>query len=183
MELYQPSSDSNLIVEQVALHVKKGMKALDMGAGSGVIVEALLKKTGRVTGSDVNPYAIEYCGKKYPKAKFIQSNLFENIKGKFDVITFNPPYLPEDKREDLETALMTTGGSEGNELLLKFMKQAKEHLTPKGFIITLFSTLTKPDAVFKKTREMGYKHEVLSTKKLFFEELFCVRFQKKKLIK
>jgi len=179
MELYEPGSDSNLIAEQVLLHVKKDMKALDMGTGSGVIVEALLKETSDVTGSDVNPYAVEYCTKKYPKAKFVQSNLFENIKGEFDVITFNPPYLPEDKREDLETTLMTTGGSEGNELLLKFMKQAKEHSTPKGFIITLFSTLTKPDVVFKKTDEMGYEHEVLGTKKLFFETLYCVKFKRK----
>ena len=179
MELYEPGSDSNLIVDQVALNVKNGMKALDMGTGSGVIVEALLKETGDVTGSDVNPYAVDYCSKKYPKARFIQSNLFENVKGKFDVITFNPPYLPEDKREDLETALMTTGAPEGHELLLKFMKQARKHLTPKGFIITLFSTLTKPDVVFKKTQEMGYEHEVLSTKKLFFEELYCVRFSLK----
>ena len=176
MEIYEPREDSELIVEQVDKLVKKGMKALDVGTGSGIIAAALLKKTSDVTGSDVNPYAVSYCRKKYPKAKFIQSNLFEDIRGKFDVITFNPPYLPEHKGEDLETALMTTGGAKGYELLLKFLKQAKEHLTSNGFIITVFSTITHEDIVFKEAEKLGYEHEILSTKKLFFETLFCVKF-------
>ena len=178
MSVYQAAEDSNLIVENVPKQVKKGMKTLDMGTGSGVIVEALLKITNKVTGVDVNPYAIDFCRKKFPKTRFIQSNLFEDVNDKFDVITFNPPYLPEDKREDLETALMTSGGEKGYELLLKFLKQARNHLTPKGFIITLFSTLTKPDVVLEKAKELGYKNEVLESKKMFFETLFCVKFKR-----
>lgn len=176
MELYEPREDSNLLVQEVIKHVPKGVKALDMGTGSGVIVEALLKKTKDVTGADVNPYPIEYCAKKFPKAKFVQSDLFSNIKEKYDVITFNPPYLPENKREDLETALQVSGGTEGYELLLKFLNQARDHLTKKGFILTVFSTLTKPDVIFKKAEELGYKHETLNTQKIFFETLYCVRF-------
>ncbi len=178
MELYPPSDDSNLIIDCIPEQVSKGVKCLDMGTGSGVIVKELLKHSSDVTGVDVNPYAVEYCSKKFPKAKFFQSNLFEDVKGKFDVITFNPPYLPEDSREDLETALMNSGGTQGYELLLKFLKQALNHLTSNGFIITLFSTLTKPDVVFNKTKELGYSHEVLKTKKLFFETLYCVKFKK-----
>ena len=86
MNLYEASEDSNLILKQVPGLVKKGMRALDVGAGSGVIVEALLKQTSNVTGADVNPYAIDYCSKKFKKAKFIQSNLFDNIKNKFESI-------------------------------------------------------------------------------------------------
>ena len=177
MNVYQPKEDSNLLLEQVKAHIKPGMKALDVGTGSGVIVEALLEKTSDVTGADVNPYAVDYCAKKYKKAKFVQSNLFDNIKGKYDLITFNPPYLPEDKREDLETALMTTGGAQGYELLLKFLDQARDHLTIKGEIITVFSSLTKPDVVFKKAKELGYKHELLDSKKEFFETLYAVKFK------
>ncbi len=125
----------------------------------------------------LTPYAIDFCKKKYPKAKFIQSDLFSNVSDKYEVITFNPPYLPEDKSEDLETALMTTGGSEGNELLLKFMRQAKEFLKKDGFIITLFSTLTKPEVVLNQTKEMGYKSKTLTSKRLFFETLYCVKFR------
>ncbi len=180
MELYQPQEDSNLIAESVPKLVKKGMKCLDMGTGSGIIVKALLEQTSNVTGADINPYAVNYCAKKFKKAKFIQSDLFSNITDKYDVITFNPPYLPEDKHEDLETALTTTGGAQGYELLLKFLAQAKSHLTKEGFIITLFSTLTKPDVVYKEAERLGYKHEEISNKKVFFETLYCVSFSLKK---
>jgi len=177
MDVYSPKEDSQLLAEQVKAHVKPDMKALDMGTGSGLIVGLLLEKTSNVTGADVNPYAIEYCSKKYKKAEFIQSNLFDNIRDKYDLITFNPPYLPEDKREDLETALMTTGGAKGYELLLKFLDQARGHLKKDGLIITIFSSLTKPDVVFKKAEELGYKHELLDSKKAFFETLYCVKFK------
>ena len=176
MEIYEPREDSNLLANQVIKTVTKNVKALDMGTGSGVIVEALLTKTNDVTGADINPYAIEYASKKYPKAKFVQSDLFNNIKDKYDVITFNPPYLPEDKREDLETALMTTGGTEGYELLIKFLTQAIKHLNKTGCILALFSTLSKPDVILKKAEEIGYKHETLASQKIFFETLYVVRF-------
>ncbi|MBD3312611.1 methyltransferase [archaeon] len=178
-EVYGAREDSELLSEQVEKLVKKGMKALDMGAGSGVIVESLLKKTKNVTGADINPYAVEHCRKSYPEAEFVQSDLFSNINEKYDVITFNPPYLPEMESEDLETALQVSGGPAGYELLLKFLEQAKNYLKKDGFIITVFSTLTKPNKVFKKTSKLGYEHEVLEKKKAFFEELYCVSFSLK----
>ncbi len=177
--IYDPAEDSELLVECVR-RVVKGGKALDMGTGSGVIVEELLKHADSVVGVDVNPIAVNYCSKRFPKAKFIQSNLFSNVRGKFDVITFNPPYLPEDEREGLEAALTNSGGALGYELLLKFLKQAREHLTINGFVLTVFSTLTKPDVVLKEAEKLGYSHEIIGERKVFFEKLFCVKFWLKK---
>lgn len=176
MEVYEPREDSALLVEAVNELTIKDLKALDMGCGSGVILEALSKKTKNLTGADINPFAVEQCKKKYKKIKFIQSNLFANIKDKYDLITFNPPYLPEEEKEDLETALMNNGGKQGYELLIKFLTQAKTHLTKNGMILTVFSTLTKPDIVFSEAKKLGYKHEIIRTKKLFFEELFVAKF-------
>ena len=68
MEVYEPREDSLLLVEAVNKTVKKDIKALDMGCGSGVILEALSKKTKNLTGADINPFAIEQCKKKYKKA-------------------------------------------------------------------------------------------------------------------
>jgi release factor glutamine methyltransferase len=179
MSVYEPREDSKVLIDEAKKLVKKGMKVLDVGTGSGEIVKELLEKTGDITGADINPYSIDHCRKNIPKAKFIQSDLFNNIEGKFDVITFNPPYLPEEKKEDLETALQVAGGTQGYELLLRFMDQAKNYLKKNGFIITIFSSLTKPDIVFDKTKTMGYKHEVLASKELFLEKLYCVKFMVK----
>ncbi len=175
--LYEPGEDTELLITQVEKLAYGDV--LDMGTGTGMLVKAALKNKNvkSVTGADINPYAVEYCKKTIKGAKFVQSDLFENIKGKFDVITFNPPYLPEEKKEDLETALMTSGGYKGYELLIKFLKQAKEHLKKDGFILTVFSTLTGPEEVFKEAKELGYDAEILDSKKLFFEKLYCVKFK------
>ena len=61
------------------------------------------------------------------KIPSITSDLFDKIpkNKKFDIVAFNPPYLPEDKREDKESQLTTTGGKKGNEITLRFLKKAK----------------------------------------------------------
>ena len=97
----------------------------------------------------------------------IYSDLFSNIKEKFDIIIFNPPYLPEDKnnKEDRESKLATTGGKKGSEIINRFLQQAKKHLTKDGKIFLLTSSLTK------NINWLDYKKKLIAKKKLFFEEL------------
>jgi len=87
---------------------------------------------------------------------------------KFNIIIFNPPYLPKDKNEPKESQTATTGGKKGNEIILKFLKQAKNHLETKGIIYLITSSLT-PKIDFKK---LGYKSKEIGCKKLFFEKLY-----------
>ncbi len=178
-ELYIPREDTKLLIECVKEQVPKYANVLDMGTGTGAIVGELIKKTKNVVGVDINPLAIEYCRKKYPNVKFILSNLFEDVSGKFDVITFNPPYLPEDEGDDLETKLQVSGGVQGHELLFKFLKQAKKHLKKDGFILTVFSTFSKPEEILEEAKKLGYDYEILKSKHIFFETIYCVKFLNK----
>jgi len=93
--------------------------------------------------------------------------LFEGVKGKFDVIIFNPPYLPMDEKEPKDSRTATTGGKKGNELIIKFLKQAKNHLANGGKIFLITSSLS-PEINFI---EFGYKAEIINEKKLFFEQI------------
>lgn len=99
----------------------------------------------------------------------IVSNLFENIKGKFDLIIFNPPYLPRDKKEDKKSALSTTGGKKGNEILNRFLKNADDYLKKYGKILIVVSSLT-PN-VEKLITKYGFSFRILEKKNFFFEEL------------
>ena len=94
--IYIPQEDSFLLAKFVREYAKG--KVLDVGCGSGILIEAALEKTKDVIGVDIDKESLEYCKSK--KLNVIYSDLFSNVKGKFDLIIFNPPYLPEDEIKD-----------------------------------------------------------------------------------
>lgn len=167
-EIYPPSEDSYFLSEIIKEKISKNksLKILDMGSGSGIQAETMLNlgiKPQNITLVDINKKAIKELRKKFPKLNAVHSDLFSNIKDKYDLIIFNPPYLPEHER-DMEKD--TTGGKKGSETINEFLKQAKEHLSKNGFILLLTSSLTKG------IDWNNYKKELIGKKKLFFEELY-----------
>tara|TARA_Y100000310_G_scaffold318415_1_gene372441 strand:- start:553 stop:1050 length:498 start_codon:yes stop_codon:yes gene_type:complete len=158
--IYEPAEDSYLLQKFVKKLVKG--KVLDMGTGSGI--QGLSVK-GEVLAVDINPEAVKVCKEK--GLNCVQSDLFENVEGKFDWIIFNPPYLPEDEREPLDSRLATTGGQKGDELLKRFLSEAKEYLSSQGKILVLISSLTgEASELFSE-----YEWELLGSEKCFFEVL------------
>jgi len=167
--IYEPAEDSFLLKKEVKKYAK-GKKFLDMGAGPGIQSRAAIKsKAKSVLAADISPESIKLL--KSIKILSIKSNLFSNIKGKFDLIAFNPPYLPEDKREDKESRLITTGGKKGDEIILKFLKEARNHLTKEGFILLLISSLTPKLRILSLLKKQQMNKQILSKKKIFMEEL------------
>jgi len=164
MTIYEPAEDSFLLNKWVKKYAHG--KILDMGTGSGLqAMTSLENEDNEVLAVDINPEAVNHAKKKGVNA--IQSNLFENIKDKFDLIIFNPPYLPEDKREPEDSKLATTGGKKGDEILKEFLKQAKPFLNTKGKILIVMSNLTgDPKNIFK-----DYNFKLLESEEIFMETL------------
>ncbi len=170
--IYEPREDSFLL-EKTVKKFAKGKKVLDLGAGSGIIGFACIKAGAtEVTFADINDEVISLLNKKGLRA--IKTNLFSNIKDKFDLIVFNPPYLPRDKREDKDSALATTGGKCGDEIICKFIEQAPNHLVKKGKILLLISSLTPLGRFVKAYKKSGFSSKLLTREKLFFEELYVL---------
>lgn len=174
-EVYIPEEDSFFLSEVLKSEIKKikktniqKLKFLEIGVGSGIQLEIAFKsgiKREYITGVDINNNSVFLCREK--GFNVIKSNLFSKIgkKESFNIIIFNPPYLPESK---FDVKKDTSGGKKGNETIINFLKQSKNHLEKDGFILLLTSSFT-PKVDFKK---LGYNEKVLQKKKLFFEELY-----------
>ena len=171
--VYQPSEDSYLLNR----HVEQLMegRVLDMGTGSGIqaVTAALKPEVSHVLAADINPLAIEAAKWRardagvVDKMEFVITDLFENVEGVFDWIVFNPPYLTSEGNLSDHT---WDGGLKGAELIERFLKAAKDHLSPWGSILLVYSSETgiKPEGY-------GYSWELLEEDALFFEVLYCAK--------
>ncbi len=171
--IYEPQEDSFLLLKHIKNYAKE--KVLDMGTGSGILAIEACKYAEQVLATDIDKNSINYVKKKYKEIKnlkVIYSDLFGKVKGKFDLIIFNPPYLPHDEEEPLDSRRATTGGKEGYEIIEKFFIKAKKYLNKNGKILIVFSSLTNKDKVDFIIRKNKFKFKELEEEKHFFEKLF-----------
>ena len=162
--IYEPREDSFLILKYIKDYAKG--KILDVGTGSGILAEEA-SKYGEVLAVDIDDEVIEFVKKK--GINVVKSDSLENVKGKFDLIIFNPPYLLEDENEDEESRKVTTGGKKGFELIERFFSEVKDYLEKDGKDLIVFSSLSGD--VFDIIKENKFEFKVLEKEKLFFEEL------------
>ncbi len=174
--IYQPAEDSflmsRILKEKLPELLEKNpdLKFLEIGAGSGIHLETaknLGVKKENIYSSDIDKKSVSHCN--LLGFNCIHSDLFEKINGKYDLIIFNPPYLPEDAREPKDSKLATTGGKKGSEIILNFLEQAKNFLEKNGKIFLITSSLSG-DIDFKK---LGYETKEIGCEKLFYERL-CI---------
>lgn len=167
--IYTPAEDSFLLEKAVKKYAK-GKRVLDMGSGSGVQAQAALASGAcEVTAVDIDGEVVAHLKKQHLKT--IKSNLFTNVKGTFDLIIFNPPYLPQDAREDAKSARITSGGKKGDELLLRFFRQAQRHLAPKGSLLIVLSSLTPQKKLLSLIKKQHLSKKVIDKTSVFMETL------------
>ncbi len=170
-KVYKSSDDTFLLLKNI--EIKKGEDVLDMGTGSGIIGISCAKNGANVTCVDINPYAVALCRRNAElnngDVKGVESDLFEKIKGRFDVIVFNPPYLPTSKNERIDDEINSAwdGGEDGSDVTLRFLNSFKKYLKKNGRCYLLVSSLNKK--ALKKIEELDGK--LTAEKKMFFEKL------------
>lgn len=182
MNVYEPAEDSQLMLESIRdyLNDKNNLQILEMGVGSGFIAKQI--KGHQVIGADINKHAVEAAEKI--GIKVIQTNLFENIEGKFDLIYFNPPYLPQDKVSEqlsIDTALY--GGKKGYEITHEFLKKLNNHLEENGTCLLLLCNISKPQLSLDLAESLGFNCQLVNQTYAFPEQLFIYKLTKSKLLK
>ncbi|MEM0437698.1 MAG: methyltransferase [Candidatus Micrarchaeia archaeon] len=171
MAVYTPSDDSYLLAEVLASRTCR--RFLDMGCGAGIQAESI-GHADEIICADINREAVEEARArvKRPNTKFVVSDLFGNINGKFDLIAFNTPYLDDSEPRDIAWTHMQNG----RDVIIRFMEEAKGHLEKDGAILMVIS-----DRGYSRYRteaiRMGYTWEVVGEKALFFEKIFAVELR------
>lgn len=163
--MYEPREDSFLLLKHIKDYANGNV--LEIGTGSGILAQEAAKYSN-VIAADIDKKLIKKLQKenKNRGIKFIFSDLFSNVDGKFNLIIFNPPYFPSGKIKDKEL----DGGAKGTEIIARFLYHAKRYLKEKGKILLLCSSLNENiEELFMKYE---YKFKKIDEQKMFFEKLF-----------
>lgn len=173
--VYEPAEDSELMVDALLGTIQEGERVLEIGCGSGIVSVFAMEHSQQVVGVDLNPHAVQ-CA-RMNGVDVIRTDLFAGIKGTFDLIMFNPPYLPTSADEVLGGLddLMVSGGHDGRKTIERFLACLGEHLSPNGRVLLLVSSLTGIEEVCSMMQRAGLDVEPVVRSRHFFEELVVLK--------
>lgn len=141
-----PRQDTEILVETV-LEEAREKRILDMCTGSGCILLSLCKlcAPALAVGVDLSLEALEVAQENAERlqcqASFIQSDLFEQVEGTYDVIVSNPPYIARDviptlmeEVKEHEPMLALDGGEDGLDFYREIVEQSVFYLVDGGIL-------------------------------------------------
>ena len=144
-----PRFDTEILVEQVGKLLKPGMRILDLCTGSGCILLSLLSEYRELNlegvGADISAAALDVAKENQKrlkvKASMVESNLFSQVEGEFDLIVSNPPYIATGELQKLmpevrdhEPQLALDGKEDGLYFYREIIKQASGYLRSGGWL-------------------------------------------------
>ena len=169
-----PRQDTEILVEEVLKELHDRMRILDMCTGSGCILLSLLHYSNDCEGLgvDLSAEALEVAGRNVLKvltpekaehAHFLQSDLFEKVEGKFEIIVSNPPYIASAEVEKLmpevrdhEPRMALDGTEDGLLFYRRIIKEAGKHLVNSGMLFFEIG-YDQGQAVSELMRTSGYR--------------------------
>ncbi len=172
-EVYDPAEDTFQLLE--AIQVDAGDRVLEVGTGCGVIALECARQGASVVCTDVNPHAVKVVqenirvnkGRLKGSICVREGDLFAALDASecFDVIIFNPPYLPTGDGERVDTWFdcAVDGGATGLEVTKQFLKDVKEHLWDTGCVYVVVSSLADEQEFRRYAASGGLKYEVVSS--------------------
>ncbi|MFX1409912.1 MAG: HemK2/MTQ2 family protein methyltransferase [Promethearchaeota archaeon] len=212
--VYYPSDDTFLLIDYFKQNVDEnyfdGIKIkdikniLDLGTGTGIIAiffqlvkQKISNFNPKIYASDILEEALK-CAKLNEKLNkieneitFLKSDLFKSfplsLKNTFDVIVFNPPYLPSlnlqieiERKKSIDYSW--NGGKKGYEILLKFIDQVKNflYLQNRSYIYFISSSRANLHDVINIIKRKGFENKILNKKRIFFEDIILNRLNIRK---
>ena len=174
-DVYEPAEDTYLLLKAAMAEARDSDSVLEIGCGKGLISRKLAPRVREVLATDINPLAVSML-REYG-IPVVRADLFRGIKAKFDMVIFNPPYLPTSEEEKtpgwMNYAL--DGGESGRETIERFFDDLGPHLTPGGRALILLSSLTGISTVEELAVNLGLEVRQIAVERYFFELLYVFK--------
>lgn len=169
-----PQPDTEILVEEVIKICKtkykdKKIKILELCTGSGAIAISIKKyiENIQILATDISSNALEVAKKNARlnnvEIKFIESNMFEQINGKYDIIVSNPPYIETEALKTLskdvqcEPILALDGGIDGLSFYREISKNSYKYLKNNGYLALEIGYNQKNSVIDILEKENKYK--------------------------
>lgn len=173
--MYAPSDDTFLLADCIRQY--SGRRALEIGVGSGLLLDILEKNFAYVAGSDIDLQALQHCKQQKISSAHVLLVCCDAGSafgiGKFDLIVSNPPYLPNDDCLNIRDPTVH-GGPTGIETTVHFINSALPLLAGDGKMLIVISSFADSGALDNVVVENKMRKKVVKEKRLFYEMLSIV---------
>lgn len=168
---YEPAEDTELLLAALRAEDLAGRRVCEVGPGSGVVARAMMDAGARVVAIDINPRAAE--ATRALGVPVARGDLLSCVRGPFDLVAFNAPYLPSSDEERLEGWIDHAfhGGEGGVATSIRFARDLPRVLAPEGRAYLVVSSRADLNALAAALREAGLRHEKVASARFFFEEI------------
>ncbi|MHB1260167.1 MAG: HemK2/MTQ2 family protein methyltransferase [Thermoplasmatota archaeon] len=183
-DVYRPSDDTLILAKAVHAEVRRGERFLEVGCGSGYVSLVAARAGATVTCTDANPHAVELARHNAKQNRLaveaVETDLLAGLVGPFDVVAFNPPYLPTAPDDYVPGPLNLAfdGGPDGNAVVLRFASQLAGLRPLPRCVLVVHSSLSDPEPLRAAMAAMGYANEVALDEAHTFERLTVQRFRR-----
>lgn len=173
MTIYKPSEDTYFLRDFLDENIElDGKKFLEIGTGNGEIAIHAAENGAEVTAVDTNPEALEDVREKARekglKIEVRESDLFEDVEDQeYDVIVFNPPYLPGE--EGIGDEEIWRGGETGVEVSERFLDGVEAYLSEKSSFFIIASSLAEYESLVSE-----FNLSIMDEEELWFETLYIL---------
>jgi release factor glutamine methyltransferase len=163
--IYLPSEDTATLAR--VLRSYRGGGCLEIGFGSGALLQSLSPRFGTIVGTDLVSVAQARAARG--DAEVVLADRATCFRERtFDLVTFNPPYLPSETIEDRTV----DGGKGGLQVPFSFLEEALRVLKPEGSVVLLLSDEADLNEFKTSCERKGLRVEEKARESLFFENLF-----------
>ena len=187
-EVYEPAEDTFQLLE--VLEINPNDTVLEIGTGCGIIALECAHHGAQVVCIDINPHAVKLAQRNYIRNKSLMKgsieircgDMFSVLKPdeEFDVILFNPPYLPTSEEEKVGKwfDIATNGGIDGLEITKQFIEGLHKHLRKNGHAYVIFSSLADRKTFATYVSNAKLKVDIILSRWYNDEQIdvYCIHF-------